>query len=692
MKIFQTKAVWLLSISLFLMPFVTANAFVFSFSVSCCPAPLPSGYSWELAGDTEDPPGTYGLSLTHGSSNRTSIAISAWDQNNDGYVHARYRLIQGTTVVEEQVYWGFTRDNSKNASVGVRLYPGIAPSVFASDGTYTDRVSVSWIKATNATSYRVYKHTSNSSASASLVDEVSTTNLTDIVSPNIIYYYWVKALNCAGTSSFSSVNSGYAAAAPSSPTGVAASDGTYTNRVRVTWNSTSGATGYKLWRGTTNQSASANQIGSPSAASYDDYAVVPGSLYFYWVQATNTVGASALSSSNSGYAAATYPASPSQIVATDGTYTNRINLVWTFVTNASGYEVWRGTNGASPSATRIAQVNVITNYDDYSVVNARLYFYWIKSTNIHGVGEFGSYDTGFAGAHPGVADNSRPFSVRLNQSNGFTVVGLEQSSTCTIQSAKSLDETGNNWLDVGNVVVTNFFTTASTNLISSTNQTGFFRLVGTPDTNLTQNLVAYYPLNGDADDISGNENNGIVHGTPSLAANRLGKEGAALSFDGASYIDTGIALELTNMPISVSLWINLNNRSEGRIPFGAWSPVSITWGDYLVVCNASNSLSFRTFGASSALATSPIMSTGQWIHVVSVAKSTPPYIHRMYVNTTPYDGTQEGTASSRTNLFIGAGNRLGVATTPWTGLIDDVRIYNRVLTSNDVWKLYNLIE
>src|SRR5258706_6951163 len=50
---------------------------------------------------------------------------------------------------------------------------------------------------------------------------------------------------------------------------------------------------------------------------------------------------------------------------------------------------------------------------------------------------------------------------------------------------------------------------------------------------LTNGLVAYYPFNGNADDASGNGNNGTVNGA-TLVQNRFGNPNAAYCFDGVS--------------------------------------------------------------------------------------------------------------------------------------------------------------
>ncbi|MBI3986276.1 MAG: matrixin family metalloprotease [Lentisphaerae bacterium] len=87
----------------------------------------------------------------------------------------------------------------------------------------------------------------------------------------------------------------------SAPSGVAATDGAYTNKVRLTWNAVSGATGYQVWRGTNNDSLIALEIASDSASPYDDLTVNSNRIYTYWVAATNATLTSMLSAADSGY-------------------------------------------------------------------------------------------------------------------------------------------------------------------------------------------------------------------------------------------------------------------------------------------------------------------------------------------------------------------------------------------------------
>jgi hypothetical protein len=86
------------------------------------------------------------------------------------------------------------------------------------------------------------------------------------------------------------------------PTNVAASDGTSTTSVSVTWTAVSGATSYTVYRSTTS-GVQGSSIGTPTTNSLVDTTPTPGTTYYYGVTATNGGGTSALSAQNSGFAA-----------------------------------------------------------------------------------------------------------------------------------------------------------------------------------------------------------------------------------------------------------------------------------------------------------------------------------------------------------------------------------------------------
>ncbi|MGE3465737.1 MAG: cytochrome c peroxidase [Pyrinomonadaceae bacterium] len=69
------------------------------------------------------------------------------------------------------------------------------------------------------------------------------------------------------------------------PTGVSASDGDYGNKIGVNWDVIRGAGIYRVLRNTTNDSATAIDVGTTAANYFFDTSAVSGQTYFYWVRA-----------------------------------------------------------------------------------------------------------------------------------------------------------------------------------------------------------------------------------------------------------------------------------------------------------------------------------------------------------------------------------------------------------------------
>ncbi len=98
--------------------------------------------------------------------------------------------------------------------------------------------------------------------------------------------------------------------APPVPAGVAASDGTFTDRVRVSWSPSAGAAGYWIYRNTV-KTPPANEIGFSATTVYDDTSATPGQPYWFWVRAIAPDGAaSAYSLPDTGFASVAPPPTP----------------------------------------------------------------------------------------------------------------------------------------------------------------------------------------------------------------------------------------------------------------------------------------------------------------------------------------------------------------------------------------------
>lgn len=82
--------------------------------------------------------------------------------------------------------------------------------VMASDGLYTNMVVITWDAVSNATSYMVYRGESGVPDQAVALPFTSNREVSDfIVQSGRIYYYWVKAVNAAGSSRLSLPDTGF---------------------------------------------------------------------------------------------------------------------------------------------------------------------------------------------------------------------------------------------------------------------------------------------------------------------------------------------------------------------------------------------------------------------------------------------------------------------------------------------------
>lgn len=211
-------------------------------------------------------------------------------------------------------------------------------------------------------------------------------------------------------------------------------------------------------------------------------------------------------------------------------------------------------------------------------------------------------------------------------------------------------------------------------------------------------LVGKYLFSGDAFDHSGHGNHGLVIG-PDPVPDRFGTTGSAFEFDGIDdLIDLGDArmLLLPQSPLTISSWIFPNEYGEvTQSVFGcsrndagfslAYEPTSSTFEALL-----GDTASFTTAAIDTLLV--PVL---DWSHVLITW--SPEDSLRLYV-----DGELEA-VSDRNNwsysgayldhLFIGADESetlLRESSSFFDGVIDDVYIYDRVLSPLEVDSLYHI--
>src|SRR5687768_2022761 len=96
------------------------------------------------------------------------------------------------------------------------------------------------------------------------------------------------------------VTGGSAGTSLAVPTGLTASDNDYATKVGIHWQPVRGATAYRVFRGVTDNPATAIDVGTTAANYHFDASAIAGQQYFYWVRAENSQTNSEFSNGDQG--------------------------------------------------------------------------------------------------------------------------------------------------------------------------------------------------------------------------------------------------------------------------------------------------------------------------------------------------------------------------------------------------------
>lgn len=222
--------------------------------------------------------------------------------------------------------------------------------------------------------------------------------------------------------------------------------------------------------------------------------------------------------------------------------------------------------------------------------------------------------------------------------------------------------------------------------------------------NLQNGLVGYWPFCGNANDESGNGNDGVVNGA-TLTEDRFGNAEAAYGFDGVGeFIEVlnSQDLALDGNEFTISVWYTLNSapatenrnmlcKSNGAGPFDKWVVMKTLGesfypeGEGIITHPPLNGTSFNGF-----ISTSGPTSLGTWNHFLIVREANTLSIYSN--GSLEYSTTISGTIlPNNANLRIGGDEINSIDNTKfWSGKLDDIGIWNRALTPEEVQELYTL--
>jgi hypothetical protein len=210
---------------------------------------------------------------------------------------------------------------------------------------------------------------------------------------------------------------------------------------------------------------------------------------------------------------------------------------------------------------------------------------------------------------------------------------------------------------------------------------------------VTSGLVAYYPLDGNANDASGNNFNGTAYNGVTYSP---GLSGLAANFSGASqqYIALPTAIPVTSA-FTVAFWLNTADTTANTFPYGLFlvsRDIPNANYDWNICLGLGRKLEFHTgtpTNDSLILTSTSDLPANEWVHVTCVADAAAGmkdiYLNGQLAASTPWVPTTF--ANSIVPIYLAASTANPFAHLFLNGSMDEVRFYDRALSASEVMTL-----
>lgn len=207
---------------------------------------------------------------------------------------------------------------------------------------------------------------------------------------------------------------------------------------------------------------------------------------------------------------------------------------------------------------------------------------------------------------------------------------------------------------------------------------------------LTNSSTAYYPFNGNANDVSGNENHGTVYG-PSLANDRFGNTDSAYYFDGRDdyiSIPDSPGLDLPG-DFTIAFWIKHLKGGSNEL-LGKHRKHYNEERGWFMFLESDGRLSMEVYDHTGPwnprIEWTTLLEKERWTHV-AVTYDRNSYVYMTYING-EIDTVWALDLDIRDTSFpLRLGTQQGGITGCFAGFLDELYFYSRVLTEPEIKKL-----
>ena len=200
------------------------------------------------------------------------------------------------------------------------------------------------------------------------------------------------------------------------------------------------------------------------------------------------------------------------------------------------------------------------------------------------------------------------------------------------------------------------------------------------------NIVAYYPFNGNALDESGSGNNGTTNGAVIISTD-YGISGQGIDFDGSTGM---VKLNATVVPSgskTISMWINPDAADTGYL---ICNYNASTASGFSLLFNSDRRVGM-SWTASVNLVQSAVLALDTWYNVCTVFE-TGATGGKIYIDGVLSSSANLGTEAYATDLAVRLSGRYTTGETGnavmYNGSMDQVLIWNTALSSNEVYQVH----